>query len=100
MHLSKHALRRPKLVTSFGQGDTTFFDQRKGGWVKRVAKATPKWPQILKMDLFLLPAVEARIGQKEGFFENIGHFRVKMENGKTEGQGRKYIVIARRRHSC
>ncbi len=31
---------------------------------------------------------------KTAIFENKGHFRVKMENGKTEGQGRAYIVIA------
>ncbi len=31
MYLGGQNLRRPKLVTCFGQGDTTLFDQRKGG---------------------------------------------------------------------
>ncbi len=66
-------------------GDTTLFTNGMGVGEKSVAYATPKWPQSLKMDIFLLRAVEAKIGQKNRDFENKGPFW-EMENGKTEGE--------------
>jgi hypothetical protein len=59
--------------------------------VKRVAKTTPKMASKLENGPRLLPAVEARIDQKQVFLKNKG------QNGKWQNKGaRTHIVIARR----
>ncbi len=80
-----------------GRGGTTRFNQQKWVGEECVAKATSKWPQSLKMDVFffLLPAVDAKMAKNRDFFENKGPFWVKMKNGKTEGQRKAHIIITR-----
>jgi hypothetical protein len=58
---------RNLLLNLFGRGNTTLFDQWKGVREERVAYATSKWPQSLKMDLFYYFLLKPKYAKNSDF---------------------------------